>query len=70
VAAAAALVAATNPDLTAAQIRQILIDSVDKDPDLTGKVSSGGKLNVQAAVELAKKTLSSATESRDWFRNV
>lgn len=69
VAAAAALVAATNPALTAAQIRQILLDSVDKDPDLTGKVSTGGKLNIQAAVELAKETLPPAG-SRDWFRNV
>jgi subtilisin family serine protease len=69
VAAAAALIFATNPNLTAAEARKILIDTVEKDTDLTGKVSTGGKLNIAAAVEAAKKTLPPPTvaETRDWF---
>jgi subtilisin family serine protease len=71
VAAAAALCWAANPSLTATQVRQILMDTVDKDSDLTGKVSTGGKLDIAAAVEAAKKLLPPPTvaESRSWFLN-
>ncbi len=73
VAAAAALIFATNPDLTAADARRILIETVDKDSDLNGKVSTGGKLNLQRAVEAARATLPkvpSEAQTRDWFRAV
>lgn len=53
VAATAALIFAKNPSLTAAEVRQILIDTVDYDPDLEGKVSTKGKLNTAAAVARA-----------------
>ncbi len=50
VAGAAARLFAAKPDLTAAQVRQLLLDSAERDPDLTGLVSSGAKLDVQAAL--------------------
>lgn len=53
VAATAALLFAKNPSLTAAQARDIILATVDKDSDLTGRVSTGGKLNTAAAVARA-----------------
>ena len=50
VAGVAALVLATNPDLSVAQLRERLLTSVDKLPALAGKVSSGGRLNAARAV--------------------
>lgn len=47
VAGAAARVFAKHPHLNAEQVRQMLIDAVEKDSDLTGRVSSGGKLNLE-----------------------
>ena len=46
-----------------------LEDSLRWFSDLTGKVSTGGKLNIAAAVEAAKKTLPPPTvaQTRDWF---
>lgn len=68
VAAAAALAFSINPNLTAAQVRDILIQTVDKDTDLTGKVSTGGKLNIAKVIEAAKATLPPQTRAEDWFR--
>jgi subtilisin-like proprotein convertase family protein len=69
VAAAAALMFAANPNLTAAQVRQILVDTVEKDADLNGKVSTGGKLNMAAAVEKAKQMAQPqpAAARTEWF---
>ncbi|MBK7993624.1 MAG: S8 family serine peptidase [Blastocatellia bacterium] len=53
VAATAALMIAKNPNLTAPQIREIILATVDIDSDLRGKVSTGGKLNTAAAVAQA-----------------
>ncbi|MDQ3264805.1 MAG: S8 family serine peptidase [Myxococcota bacterium] len=47
VAGAAARVFAKHPHLNAEQVRQMMLDAVEKDPDLTGKVSTGGKLNIE-----------------------
>lgn len=47
---AVALYAAVNPDATAAQIRQALIDSAEPTPSLDGKVSTGGRLNLENLV--------------------
>jgi subtilisin-like proprotein convertase family protein len=65
VAAAAALAFSINPNLTASQVRDILMQTVDKDSDLTGKVSTGGKLNIAKVIEAAKATLPPA---EDWFQ--
>lgn len=69
VAATAALIMSINPNLTAAEVRQILVDTVEADSDLKGKVSTAGKLDIQAALEAARRTLPPPTEaaSRDWF---
>ncbi|ATB34625.1 Serine protease subtilase family [Cystobacter fuscus] len=54
VAATAALMFAENPKLTAAEVRDMLVATTEKDPDLKGKVSSGGKLDIDAAVAAAR----------------
>ena len=54
VAAAAALMFAANPKLTAAQARDLLVKTVEVDPDLKGKVSTSGKLDINAAVAAAR----------------
>ncbi|WP_408888244.1 S8 family serine peptidase [Myxococcus faecalis] len=55
VAGAAALMFAANPDLTAAQVRDLLVQTVEIDPDLKGKVSTSGKLDIAAAVKAAEE---------------
>ena len=52
VAGAAALLKAYKPDLTATQIKALLMESVDKSPAYDGKVMSGGRLNVARALGL------------------
>jgi subtilisin family serine protease len=47
----AALILSVNPDLSVTQLRQRLLDSVDKLPALEGKVSSGGRVNAARAVK-------------------
>ncbi|MFE8602658.1 S8 family peptidase [Archangium violaceum] len=54
VAAAAALMFAENPKLTAAEVRDLLVKTVEVDPDLKGKVSTSGKLDLEAAVAAAR----------------
>ncbi|WNG61322.1 S8 family serine peptidase [Archangium gephyra] len=54
VAAAAALMFAENPELTAAEVRDLLVKTVEVDPDLKGKVSTSGKLDLDAAVAAAR----------------
>lgn len=61
VAGAAALMFAANPNLTAAQVRDLLIQTVEADSDLKGKVITGGKLDIEAAVAAAKATLEDDT---------
>jgi len=51
VAGVAALILSAEPNLTVAQLRARLLTSVDKLPALTGKVSSGGRLNAAKALE-------------------
>lgn len=46
VAGAAALIAAYSPVLTAAQIKQRILDNTDRSPTLSGKTVSGGRLNL------------------------
>jgi subtilisin family serine protease len=50
VAGAAALMLGQDPALTPWQAREMLLSSVDEVGDLTGKVSSGGRLDVAAAL--------------------
>ena len=47
----AALVLAAEPDLSLAELRQRLMDSVDKLDALSGKVVSGGRVNAARAVK-------------------
>lgn len=50
VAGAAALLKSYKPNLTAVQIKKILLDSVDKVPAYADKIASGGRLNVARAM--------------------
>ncbi|AKJ07655.1 subtilase family protein [Archangium gephyra] len=60
VAATAALMFAENPELTAAQVRDLLVKTVELDPDLKGKVSTSGKLDLDAAVAAARASAARA----------
>ena len=64
VAATAALMFAENPNLTAAQVRDMLVKTVEVDPDLKGKVSTGGKLDIAAAVAAAKAAAAASFAAR------
>jgi subtilisin family serine protease len=46
----AALVLAVNPNMTMKELRERLLSSVDKLPELEGKVATGGRLNAARAV--------------------
>ncbi|OPY66777.1 MAG: Thermophilic serine proteinase precursor [Syntrophorhabdaceae bacterium PtaU1.Bin034] len=48
-----ALLKAVDPGLTNTQLKQILIETVDAKPDLTGRVASGGRLNAYKALSSA-----------------
>lgn len=50
---AAALVWSINPDLTVAEMKQLLMDSGDSNADLTGKTVAGTRLNVATALDMA-----------------
>jgi subtilisin family serine protease len=64
VAATAALMFAENPNLTAAQVRDMLVKTVEVDPDLKGKVSTSGKLDIEAAVAAARASAAAAFAAR------
>jgi subtilisin family serine protease/Tol biopolymer transport system component len=51
VAGAAALLWSLRPDLTVAQVRALLVSTVDRDAAWDGRVASGGRLNVGRAME-------------------
>ena len=53
VAGAAALLMGYYPDLTTSELKELILDSVDKIPDLLDKVSTGGRLNISAMFESA-----------------
>ena len=48
---AAALVLSVNPDLSAIELKQLLMDSGDANADLNGKTVSGKRLNVHTALQ-------------------
>ena len=50
VSGAAALLLAVDPNLSVSRLKTVLLTSVDKLDDLTGKVAAGGRLNIAAAV--------------------
>jgi subtilisin family serine protease len=54
VAGAAALVLSVKPNLTAQQVKKIIMDSADSVAGLDGSSISGGRLNVAKALEMAK----------------
>jgi hypothetical protein len=56
VSGAAALLAAKNGALTVAALKSTLLATVDKLPQWTGKVSSGGRMNLAAAIAAAGGT--------------
>ncbi len=49
----AALLLSENPSLQPAELKRIIMNTVDKTPNLTGKVASGGRLNAFKAVNYA-----------------
>jgi subtilisin family serine protease len=51
---AAALVWGYNPDLTAGEVKTILLKSVDPIPALDGKTITGGRLNIFKALQMAQ----------------
>lgn len=51
----AAMLLAKYPNLTSPEVIRIISESVDRIPNLKGKVSSGGKVNAYRALLLAKK---------------
>jgi len=53
VAGAAALLKALRPDFTALDMKNIILSSVNRQPDLFNKVLSGGALNIYRMVEMA-----------------
>ncbi|HEY3021107.1 MAG TPA: S8 family peptidase [Solirubrobacteraceae bacterium] len=53
VAGVAALALARDPALTTAQLRQVLLQGVDKKDSLSGKVASGGRLNALGTLTAA-----------------
>lgn len=55
VAGVAALIKSVNPNLSALAIKQIIMDTVDKSDEYSGKCVSGGRLNAYKAVELARR---------------
>ncbi|RYZ38288.1 MAG: peptidase S8 [Myxococcaceae bacterium] len=57
VAATAARMFAENPDLTAVQVRDLILKTVAQDSDLKGKVITGGKLDIDAAITAAKDSV-------------
>ncbi|MBQ7779735.1 MAG: S8 family serine peptidase [Clostridia bacterium] len=53
VSGAAALIMSVRPDLSPAEVKKCIMDSVDKSNAFAGKCVSGGRLNVYKAVRLA-----------------
>jgi len=51
VAGAVALLNAVKPGISVAETKTVLFSNVDKIPELFGKVATGGKLNLEAAVD-------------------
>jgi subtilisin family serine protease len=52
----AALIKAYNPGLSPLEIKKAILDSVDVLPSLEGKVLTGGRLNAQRALDVARTT--------------
>lgn len=57
VSGAVALCAAANPSLSASAIRQALMDSTEATPSLAGRTVTGGRLNVDAMMDLCSPCL-------------
>jgi subtilisin family serine protease len=56
VAGAAALLKSYRPDLPGSKIKEIILSSVDKHTDLSGKVLTGGILNINNMIEMSADT--------------
>ena len=63
---AAALMLSVNPSLTTAKLKEYLLNSVDKVPALNGLCVSGGRLNVENAVNLARGFMNDEVVSGDF----
>ncbi len=55
VAGLAALILSVNPDLTAEQVKSIIMDTVDPLPAFEGKIVTGGRVNAAAALMRAQQ---------------
>ena len=56
VAGLAALILAQNPRLSAVQVKEIIMATVDQLPTLQGKIVTGGRINARAALQRARDT--------------
>lgn len=66
VAGAALLVADANPGITNADLRERLLSTVDKKSQLEGKMVTGGRLNVNAAIQPAENDQLAPALPRDF----
>ena len=64
VAGAAGLLLANNPSLSALEVKQLLLDSVDKLDDLSGITITGGRLNIHKALLADKPNWMSIVSSK------
>ena len=63
-AGAAALLKSYMPDLTALDIKNIILSSVDKKPNLKNKILTGGILNIESMIEMANSFTATSKNNR------
>ncbi len=56
VAGLAGLLLSVNPNLTVSELRNAILNTVDRKPSLSGKVSTGGRINARAALASVLRT--------------
>jgi len=56
----AGLLLSVNPNLTVSELRNAILNTVDRKPSLSGKVSTGGRINARAALASLAATFSVA----------
>ena len=70
VSGAAALLKAFMPELTALNIKNIILYSADKNPNLEGKVLAGGILNIKSMIDTANNLKAKPNHINQLFRSL